>query len=216
MTDDAGRPPVSASNSGGRRSDPLDQALGKLPRDVQPPRDLWPSISADMTQSRAAAENVPPSVGHTRWWLQMAAGFVLIIASSVITYFVAERSLHQQALQQAREETSRRLLEAPAMPAMPASFTEAQSLGPEYVQTRAALEAEFQKRIVELPPAIRARLQRDLADLRRTAKDIAATLDTHPSHPLLQELLLSTYQNELSLLSSVNEMAATTAPETRL
>ena len=199
------------TNSSSR--DPLDGALASLPREARPSRDLWPAIAT------AIAASVPATTPSQRpartWWLQLAAAVLLIVGSSVTTYFVMQRSMEDRASQQAQEEAARRLLEAPAMPAMPVSFTRAESLGPDYLKTRSVLDAEFQRRIVELPPAARARVQNDLADLRRAATDIAATLALHPNHPLLQELLLSTYQNELSLLSSVNEIAAI-APETRL
>jgi hypothetical protein len=61
--------------------------------------------------------------------------------------------------------------------------------------------------VAELPPVTRARLERDLADLRRAASQVAATLGEHPSDPLLQQLLLSTYQSELALLGSLNTLS---------
>jgi hypothetical protein len=205
-----GKPPVDL-----RHRDPLDRALASLPKDVPPSRDLWPAIAAAIREPAAVVDTTRMPRRPLRLWLQIAAGFLLIVASSVTTYFVMQRSMQRDTLQ-AQQEAARRLMEAPPMPAMPVSFAGAESLGADYLQTRAALNAEFQKRLAELPPAARARLQSDLGDLRRAATDIAATLATHPSHPLLQQLLLSTYQNELALMSSVNEMTAATAPETRL
>lgn len=204
--------PPANPPAGAPRRDPLDQALAALHREVPPSRDLWPTIAAVIREPSAVADSTPV-LRPVRWWLQIAAGLLLIVASSVTTYFLMQRSMQDDALQ-ARQEAARRLLEAPALPAMPVSFAGADTLGADYLQTRAALNAEFQKRIADLPPAARTRLQSDLADLRRAATDIAATLATHPSHPLLQELLLSTYQSELALMSSVNEMIA--AQETRL
>jgi hypothetical protein len=91
-------------------------------------------------------------------------------------------------------------------------------MGTEYMSARAALDAEFQRQIATLPPVTRARLERNLADLRRAASEISATLAEHPSHPLLQELLLSTYQSELALMGSVTDMnvPTLTSSETRL
>ena len=62
-----------------------------------------------------------------------------------------------------------------------------------------------------LPPATRAKLENDLADLRRAANEIASTLAQHPSDPLLQDLLLSTYRSELKLFADVNEMTTRTS-----
>jgi hypothetical protein len=205
-----GNPPVEL-----RQRDPLDRALASLPKEVPPARDLWPAIAAAIHGPSAVVDATRMPRTPVRLWLQVAAGFLLIVASSVTTYFVMHRSMQRDALQ-AQQEIARRLLEAPPMPAMPVSFAGAETLGADYLQTRAALNTEFQKRLADLPPAARTRLQSDLADLRRAATDIAATLATHPSDPLLQELLLSTYQNELALMSSVNQMTAATTPETRL
>lgn len=207
---DSSRGPSVIGGKG--RIDPLDQALTALPREVQPSRDLWPAISAALSE--------PPSVAHrpsrlsSRVVLQLAAGFLLVIASSFTTYFVMQQSLQEDAMR-AQEDLARQLLQAPTIPVMPASFGDSETLGSGYLQARAPLDAEFQRRMASLPPATREKLASDVADLRRAAAEIAATLATHPNHPLLQELLLSTYQSELALLSSVNEMAST-ATETRL
>ncbi len=92
---------------------------------------------------------------------------------------------------------------------MPASFG-AESLGADYFKARAALDAEFEQRIAALPPATRAKIESNLADLRRAANEIATTLAQHPSDPLLQDLLMSTYQSELQLFANVNEMTTRT------
>jgi len=195
------------------RIDPLDQALAAVAQDVQPSRDLWPAIAAALGEPAALrAQTVHHGIA-SRLWLQLAAGLLLIVASSFTTYFVMQRSQQRDAML-AREEAARQSLQAPALPVMPASFGGTESLGSGYAQARASLDAEFQRRVAALPPTTRTRVQSDLAEVRRTAADIAATLSVHPNHPLLQELLLSTYQSELALLSSVNEMASAT--ETRL
>src|SRR5262249_18012969 len=104
--------------------------------------------------------------------------------------------------------------EAPAVPVMPASFGGQEELSASYLQARAGLDKEFQRRVAELPPGTRGKLERDLADLRPAANEISATHAKDPSHPLLQELLLSTYQSELALMGSVTEV--TNPTETRL
>lgn len=187
--------------------DRLERMLASIEKDVPPSRDLWPSIAAALNEQQA-----PPAPRPARWlWLQLAAGVLLVVGSSVTTYLVMQRS-QQRELLHARETAARQLLQAPAVPAMPASFGGTEQLSAGYVQARSALDAEFQRHVAALSPATRAKVENDLAELRRAAADIAATLELHPSHPLLQELLLSTYQSELALLSSVNEMAS----ETRL
>ena len=81
-----------------------------------------------------------------------------------------------------------------------------EQLGVGYRDARAELDKRFQQRIATLPPADRARVERNLADLRRAADELSATLAQHPSDPLLQDLLMSTYQSELQLLANVSEL----------
>lgn len=184
-------------------ADPLDKVLAALPRDVQPSRDLWTGISAEISASPARGAS---SVTASRFF-RLAAGFLLVVASSMITYLLTQQSAQRDVLQ-ARQSAASQLQQAPALPAMPANFGGQEPLGAEYLQARAALDAQFQRQIATLPPVTRAKLERNLADLRRAAGEISATLAEHPSNPLLQELLLSTYQSELALLGSVSDMTA--------
>ena len=195
-----------------RLRDPLDRALGSLPPDVAPEKDLWAQIEAQI----AASPPVPQRVDVTKArrfsvssrWLQMAAAVLLIAGSSFTTWFVVQRSANERVMQ-AQQSTVQQM--QPVLNAMPASFGGGDALGPDYQKARAALSAEFDRRVAQLPPVTRARLERDLADLRRAANHVAATLGQHPGDPLLQQLLLSTYQSELALLGSLNDLSA---PET--
>ena len=53
-------------------------------------------------------------------------------------------------------------------------------------------------------------------DLRHAADEISATLAEHPSDPLLQELLVSTYQRELQFMSDVNSIPTQSPTRTDL
>jgi hypothetical protein len=203
-----------------RLRDPLDRALGSLPRDVAPQRDLWSQIEADIAasprplQNNAGPNNVaefPSSERARRFgfhsrWLQLAAGLLLIVGSSFTTWVVVQRSVDQKVLQ-AQKATVQQM--QPVLNAMPASFGGNEVLGASYQKARAELSAEFERRVAQLPPVTRARLERDLADLRRAANQVATTLGEHPNDPLLQQLLLSTYQSELALLGSLNNVSTT-------
>jgi hypothetical protein len=74
------------------------------------------------------------------------------------------------------------------------------------MNARAELDKRFKERVAALPAADRAKVERNLADLRRAADEISATLAQHPSDPLLQDLLMSTYQSELQLLANVSDL----------
>ncbi len=88
---------------------------------------------------------------------------------------------------------------------MPVSFGP-EVLGADYMKARSELDKRFEERIKTLAPSTRAKLERNLADLRHAANEISATLAENPSDPLLQDLLMSTYQRELQLLADVSEV----------
>lgn len=194
---------MSASNR-----DPLDQALAKLPRAVPPRRDLWADIRAEIESE--PQESAPPSKGFVSHWYQIAAAVLLVVASSVTTYLLMRDAGPDPQPLIAESEPLR-----PEVIAMPASFG-TQRLGEDYLQARAALDKSFEQRLATLPPAAREKVQRNLADIRAAAREISDTLAEHPSDPLLQELLMSTYQSELRLLSDVTQMTPAAATRVNL
>ena len=99
----------------------------------------------------------------------------------------------------------------------PASFSfGSQRLGAGYMNARAELDKRFQERLASLPPAARVKVESNLADLRRAAAEISRTLAENPSDPLLQDLLISTYQSELQLLADVSELPTAGSTRTEL
>jgi hypothetical protein len=185
------------------RPESLDEMLASLPRDVEPQRDLWPQIQAEIAKTPIETDAAPVVLPRTFRWYQVAAAVLLVVATSITTFFVTRQSMRDEAAQIAQGQVP-----APAVKAQPASFSFGrETLGAGYVDARAGLDKAFRERVASLPPATRAKLERNLADLRHAADEISATLAEHPSDPLLQELLMSTYQSELQLLSDVNDMA---------
>jgi hypothetical protein len=182
------------------RRDPLDQALASLPEDVAPERDLWPQIRAEIEKTPIVAP-APASRVQSQWF-RLAATVLLVLATSLVTYYVTRQSMQPQMVQTAPEA-----LPAPEVISQPAGFSFGhEQLGAGYRNARAELDKSFQQRIAALPPADRTKVERNLADLRRAADEISATLAKNPSDPLLQDLLMSTYQSELQLLANVSEL----------
>jgi hypothetical protein len=188
--------------------DPLDEALASLPQDVRPERDLWPQIHAEIAKTPIVAQ--ASAVQST--WFRLAAAVLLVLATSFVTYYVTRQSM-QQPIAQVTPET----VPVPQVSGQPASFSfGAERLGAGYVNARAELDKRFQERIATLPAADRAKIERNLADLRRAADEISATLAKNPSDPLLQDLLLSTYQRELQLLADVSDVPLPASARTDL
>ena len=187
---------MNESNETGR--DPLDEALASLPESVAPQRDLWPQIRAEIEQTPIAA---PKSVVQSNWF-RLAAAVLLVLATSFVTYYVTRQSMQDQFARIPPEAAP-----APQLTGQPASFTFGRErLGAGYENARAELDKRFKERLATLPPADRAKVEKNLADLRHAADEISATLAQHPSDPLLQDLLMSTYQSELQLLANVSDL----------
>lgn len=188
--------------------DPLDEALASLPQDVAPQRDLWPQIRAEIEQTPIVA----PASRVEANWFRLAAAVLLVLATSLVTYYVTRQSMQPQIAQTAPEA-----LPTPRVTSQPASFNfGSERLGAGYMDARAELDKRFQQRLASLPPATRAKVERNLADLRHAADEISATLAENPSDPLLQDLLMSTYQSELQLLANVSELPNASSMRTDL
>jgi hypothetical protein len=167
----------------------LEAELAALPRGVEPERDLWPSIEAQLEPRGERAGR--------RWFWPAAAAVLLVVGSSLVTAVLLRRDEPLVAQQAANGPVSYAA----------AAFGPGQTLDPTYAAARDELARTLSARIDRLPPAARRKLERNLAELRRASAEINAALELSPGDPLLEELLLSTYQEELAVLASVNQLA---------
>jgi len=180
----------------------LDRALAGLPRELPPENDLWPGIAAQLEPRRAP-----------RRWLPLAAAAVLlVVSSSLITARVVRWS--------AAPAASIATVAPPATPdagvVRPASFGPGHALDREYAAARQQLAAMLAQRMDRLPSSARQKVEDNLAQLHRATDEINAALALQPGDALLEELLLNTYQDELAVLASVNQLAnlnGTVVPE---
>lgn len=196
------------------KQDPLSQMLGSLPRDVQPERDLWQGIQAEIGKTPIVTDTAPVVHFASTRWFQLAAGLLLVLATSLTTFVITRQSMEKDPAVQVAQQPSVPTATAP-LNAMPVSFGP-EMLGADYMKARSELNTQFQERIKTLAPSTRAKLERNLADLRHAADEISKTLAENPSDPLLQDLLMSTYQRELQLLADVSEVPVNNAVRTDL
>lgn len=205
------------SDSPKTQGDPLSQRLASLPRDVQPERDLWQGIQAEIARMPIVTDTAPVVHFTSARWFQIAAGLLLVLATSLTTFVITRQSMERDAAVQVAQQQQQPQVPMAAAPlnAMPVSFGP-ESMGADYLKARSELSAQFEARLETLPPSTRSKLERNLAELRHAANEIAQTLAEHPSDPLLQDLLMSTYQRELQLLADVSEVPVNNAVRTDL
>ena len=173
-------------DAAGRR---LDEALAGLSKSLEPGRDLWPAIEAQLEPRESRAGRA--------WLWAAAAGVLLIVGSSLMTATLLQR----EADRVAREPPAR---SEPAYAA--AAFGPRNTLDPAYDAARRDLLRTLSARIERLPPDARRQLEKNLSELRRASAEINAALELSPGDPLLEELLLNAYQDELAVLANVNQL----------
>ena len=180
----------------------LDARLGELPLEVAPGRDLWPEIAARIEDR---AQPVASTSRRAAWLWQAAAAVVLVAGSSLLTASLLDRdALMQQSAAPAVRANGPAASDAAAV--MPAAFGPAGQLDPEYVAARRQLTQVLDQRVAALPTSARAKLEFNLGEMRRAADEINAALAEQPGDPLLEELLLKTYQDELAMLSNISQL----------
>lgn len=170
-------------------TDRLDAALARLPRAIEPARDLWPAIEAGL-ESRTSRP-------RQNWGWLAAAGVVVAIGSSLIT---------ASLVREGRPDPAQLAAAGGQAPVVAAAFGPGERVGPGYLATRRVLLRELEARIDRLPPEAQKSLEHNLAEMHRASAEINAALALKPGDPLLEELLLNTYQGELAVLASVKEL----------
>lgn len=171
---------------------------GRLPLDVQPDTDLWPSIEAAIAERGERGERA--DTPRLRSWqpmlAQAAAVLLLVGASSGLTYLAVKGDRGSV--------TPVAATNAPALDVVSASFGDRYSLGPDFQDARRDLEGRLERELGRLPPETRADVEANLTAIRAAIADINAALVEEPDNPLLQELLLRSYRDELTVMRRVN------------
>ena len=204
-------------------------SLRDLPRSVQPPRDLWAGIEAQLVSPAAVAAQKPPVA--TRSTARNLANLRWMAAAAVIAALAVGMWIGRSVLPNGTGSTAPPIIaKNPPLtnPVSPGSagqnsliegtdhggaFQAAYFADPKYRQTRADLLKSVEAKINTLPPDSRQKVISSLQTIHRSMKDLEDALGKDPSNVLLQELLFNTYQDEMRVLTTVHE-AGTTAEGT--
>jgi hypothetical protein len=180
----------------------LDRRIADLPKAVEPARDLWPGIEARLDE--ADARRAPAYV----WWGAVAAALCVAALLPVLLQEVPEEPVPTATVPAVVPESS-----------MPGLDTAGQQLrlrnaavtsvepGPEYRAARAELLELLEERLAGLAPEDREIVVRNIETIRSALEEIDGALQDNPDDPLLQELMLQTYQRELDVMARVNGLA---------
>ena len=161
--------------------DKLKAALQRLPREVQPDRDLWPGIEGRIQRRRAA---------HPAWGYGLAASLLVAVAAGGLW-----AGMHMQKQAAAPGVI---VAEGSNVPTDP------------YLAQRAAYAESSVQSATDLPPATRAVILKNLRIIEGSMQGIQAALDKDPNNPRLRALLFDLYQNEARLLAATQQAQAKT------
>jgi hypothetical protein len=160
-----------------RQPDPLDRLIANLPRDIEPPGNLWPRVAAHLS---SRPRHAPP--------MALAAAIALAAAglASLFTWAVLQGPSVPRVIQTV---------------AATASFDEPKD--PKYLLARDTVEKTFRDRLALLEPATRAKIESSLALIQQAHEDIRKALAADPQSPVLEQLLQSTWHDEFDLYDRV-------------
>lgn len=198
-------------------SDPVTskiRRLSELPRDIAPPHDGWTALEAKLRASAAPQpasaaqrhETVEPARRRRTPMMRMAglsaalaAVFALVVIGIAIDRWILSPSVRPAPPVVAKGGGSASI-EGGGMPV-------AYVTDPRYLRERAALLSSLDARLAHLSPDTRQKVLTSLATIHQSMREIQQALGREPGNALLQELLIDSYQNEMQVLSTVQQAA---------
>ena len=169
------------------REDELTAIAGDLAREIAPERDLWPGIEAAIDEEQGSARG-----GWVPRYLAQAAAVVLLVGgSSGITYLAMKDSVAPV-----------QVAVTPDLVFEQASFAR-YDLGPGFQDARSRLRSQLDDELARLSPEARSEVEENLESIRLAIREINVALEAEPDNVLLQELLLRTYRDELTVMRRV-------------
>jgi len=176
---------------GPRNEDPLLAKAAELPKDVQPARDLWPSIAARLLGETQSAR--PRAFG---WPAALAAAFVIASVSALLTW-----GLTRDPGPAARGEIAGVGTVETAI--MPVNYGPNSGITAKELVLRDELLAQFREKFGQLKPETREAIVKNLAVIQTAANEIDAALAKDPASGMLKGFLAGTYKQELQLYLTV-------------
>jgi hypothetical protein len=175
--------------------------IDELARDVPPARDLWPAISEAIEADRVAV-GVPErkQAGRRSFWMP-AAGLAASVVLVAVGVFIGQWIGPQKGIPDGQSTVARNPAPQNRAPALdPSDMRHAK-----YTNQREELLREVNLKLQTMPPADRAKVAASLETLQKSIKEIEAALGRDPANALLQELLVSSCQEEMRALTAVRD-----------
>lgn len=176
--------------------------LSELSPEIPPPRDGWPALEAKLRETRAPLR-AGGAQGTTPAWRRRPRISAITALAAVLAAVVVGISLDRWMLTPGHPTavTARTAGSRGASESLPVAYV----TDPRYLRERAALLRSLDARLAKLPPPTRTKVLQSLATIHQSMQSIRQALGREPGDALLQELLIDTYQDEMQVLSTVQE-----------
>lgn len=171
----------------------LEQLTAELPRDIAPPPDLWNDIRAELKPRASAA----PRMISFRMRQLIAAGFILVMASSALTVLTMR----------GRDRAPLKTLAVAPPAQLPVMLANAEN---GYTQSIDALQRTLAERRDSLAPSTVATVERSLRIADSAIAEARAALAQDPANRALAALFASNYERKIDLLRRATELAPRT------
>lgn len=181
----------------------LAARVAELETEITPAKWLWDGMAEQLGSAPAELSTLPaggqqPGPGYAwREWA-VAAAFALATAA-----FITFGTIDDQAQLQT---TSVRQTE----------FEKDERYGGDLLRVRQELRTELRTVLEELSPTTRQVVVENLARIEEARAQIEMALEQEPGNRLLEQLLLASYTNELTLLHEFTGVARTAQQRTQL
>lgn len=178
----------------GPQRDAILQQAASLPSEIQPQRDLWPQIEAQIGARRAPSRRRP-------WLLALAAALALVAVTAGVTWQLAQSQL---------------AVPATGVMAELAAGGTVNRAAAEVQYMRTQLTQSLEANLSRLPPDSRKVIVENLLEIRASLVAIEQALASNPGNPSLQQLLYTTYERELAVLADANRIALSLPEEVEI
>ncbi|HEY6515622.1 MAG TPA: hypothetical protein VIY50_05730 [Steroidobacteraceae bacterium] len=184
---------------------PKVRRVSELPREIPPPNDGWPALEARLRESgrpQSAAGVLPGRKVEPARYRRSRFMQITALAAVLAAVFVGV-SLDRWVLSPTRP--------VPQSAGIPHVGTGGEGIAvayvtdPRYVRERQELLRTLDARLAKLPPPTRQKVLQSLTTIHQSMQQIQQALGREPGNALLQELLIDTYQNEMQVLSTVQQ-----------
>jgi len=195
-------------------SDPVNsriRRLSELPRDIAPPHDGWTSLEAKLRESavpepasEAERHETAEPARRRRPPMMRIAGLSAALAAvfaAVVIGISIDRWILSPSVRPAQHIVANGGNTAGVEGGVPVAYV----TDPRYLHEREALLRSLNARLAHLSPATRQKVLTSLATIHQSMQQIQQALGREPGNALLQELLIDSYQNEMQVLSTVQQ-----------